>query len=47
MLNNSKLFFIFISKSGKIISFLQDKHQSENMNHNTFQNFWKKTLSIN
>lgn len=42
MFNNSKLFFIFISKSGKIISFLQDKRQSENMNHNTFQNFWKK-----
>lgn len=42
MLNNSKLFFIFITKSDKIVSFLQDKHQSENMNHNTFHNVWKK-----
>lgn len=42
MFNNSKLFFIFISKSGKIISFLQIKHQLENMNHNTFHNFGGK-----
>lgn len=47
MFNNSKLFFIFMSKSDKIMSFLQIKHQSENVNHNTFHNFWKKILNRN